>query len=70
MKYLVVLLMVVMLMGCADKLTMQCPTCEISGTNDEVTYVCTDCTIDATVTEDKDTGLIQALLKLIWNSGE
>ncbi len=70
MKYLIMLLMVVGLVGCADKAIMQCPTCEITGTNDDVSYVCTDCTVEATVTEDGDGGLFKALIKIIMGGDQ
>ena len=47
-----VILALVALTGCVNKIAVKCPSCMITGSEGSVSYECTDCTIDASGTED------------------
>ena len=52
MKLILIICIVMLFIGCANKIEIKCPSCTIESSNGNTSYSCTECTIEASGTED------------------
>ena len=52
MKKVLLLLAVTLFVGCANKSSLSCPSCNITSSDGNTSFVCTECTVEATASED------------------
>ena len=52
MKLILIGCIAMLFIGCANKIEVKCPSCEITSTDGNTSYSCTECTIEATGSED------------------
>ena len=51
-KVLMIACIAMVFVGCANKIEVKCPSCEIQSVEGNTSYSCTECTIEASGTED------------------
>ncbi len=51
-KVLFAIVVAMTMVGCANKIEVKCPSCEIKSNDGNTSIDCVECTIDAAVSED------------------